>query len=405
QILLYILLLLISLASGYWFYNNFSWVNEEKEVGFQGLAKTNKLLASEFFLRKMGINVQQVNGLLAFRDLPSTRHTLLIATQRETINKELSQKLLSWVHAGGHLIVEARYIAADKIKKDNNESAINDDLLEELMIFSRRSDACECKVDENNEEIPVIVSLSSDDYRSAENAYQLMGKAKNTEIEVNFPYDKTLQKNSSESPITWLVKDDVGQYLMQIPLEKGLITVLTSTSIFNNNQIAQYDHARFLHYLLQQQEHDEGVWLIRVDDMPSLWQWLWTNAWPVMFSLSLLFLFWLWRAPLRFGPLLNDEQMPRRSLLEHIQASGYYRWHNNQSGYLLTKVQNILWNKIQAAHPAVRREDQAQAYVKLEEITGVKESSIKQSLTTVDKITEQEFVNRIRILEMIRKHL
>lgn len=405
QILLYILLLVISLATGYWFYNNFAWVTEEQDVGFQGLAKTNKLLASEFFLRKMGVRVQQVNGLTALRDLPSTRHTLLIATQRETLNKELSQKLLSWVRAGGHLIVEARYFAADKIKKDNNKSAINDDLLEEVMIFSRRSDACECKVDDNNEEIPVIVSLGSDYYRSEEKDSQQNDKAKNTEIEVNFPYDKTLQKNSSESPVTWLVKDDVGQYLMQFSLEQGLITVLTSTSIFNNKQIAQYDHARFLHYLLQQQGHDEAVWLIRVDDMPSLWRWLWTNAWPVMFSLSLLFLFWLWRAPLRFGPLLNDEQMQRRSLLEHIQASGYYRWHSSQSGYLLTKVQDILWNKIQAAHPAVHREDQTQAYVKLEEITGVKESLIKQSLMTVDNITEQEFVNRIRILEMIRKHL
>jgi hypothetical protein len=105
QILLYLLILVTSLAMGNWFYNNFAWVNEEKEIGFQGIAQTNKLLASEFFLRKMGINVQQVNGLVAFRDLPSAKHTLLIATQRETLNKELSQKLLSWVRSGGHLIV------------------------------------------------------------------------------------------------------------------------------------------------------------------------------------------------------------------------------------------------------------------------------------------------------------
>ncbi len=124
-----------------------------------------------------------------------------------------------------------------------------------------------------------------------------------------------------------------------------------------------------------------------------------------MFSLSLLFVLWLWRAPLRFGPQINDEQMVRRSLLEHIQASGYYRWHNNQSGYLLAKVQELLWDKIQTAHPGVRRENPAQAYRKLEEITGMKESLIKQSLTLVDAINQQEFVERIKMLEMIRKHL
>ena len=51
QILLSILFLVVSLATGYWFYNNFAWIEEEKEVGFQGIAKTNKLLAGEFFLR------------------------------------------------------------------------------------------------------------------------------------------------------------------------------------------------------------------------------------------------------------------------------------------------------------------------------------------------------------------
>ena len=415
QILLYILLLLVSLASGYWFYNNFAWVDEEKEVGFQGIAKTNRLLASEFFLRKMGIDVQQVNGLVAFRDLPSTKHTLLIATQRETINKELSQKLLNWVRSGGHLIVEARYLTTDKEpsadqepsankkpsagKKasadqqlsDKNKSIIDDNLLEAFMIYSEDNNACECKTDENNEPIPVTVSLS--------------GMGQNTAIKVNFPYDITLQKKYPKPHPSWVVKDDVGQYLMQFPVEQGLITVLTSTAMFNNKQIAQYDHARFLHHLIQQQGHDAGVWLIRVDDMPPLWQWLWENAWHVMFALSLLLGFWLWRAPLRFGPLLNDEKMERRSLLEHIQASGYYRWHNHQSGYLLTKVQDVLWDNIQTVHPSVRRENPTQAYVKLEEITGIKEATIKQSLTTVDKINEQEFVKRIKMLEMIRKHL
>lgn len=401
QILLYSLLLLISLALGSWFYNNFSWVNEEKEVGFQGIAKTNKLLASEFFLRKMGVSVQQVNGLVAFRDLPSSRHTLLIATQRDTLNKDLSEKLLHWVRSGGHLIVEARYLETADINKDNNKTAIDDYLLEELRVFShdtniseiarknaieaeksKLKDNCECK-----EDIPVVFSV------------------KNTDMNINFPYDLTLQNDNSEKQALWLMKDDTAQYLMQFSLQRGLLTVLTSTSMFNNKHIAQYDHARFLHYLVQQQGHDAGVWLIRVDDMPPLWQWLWTNAWPVMFSLSLLFVFWLWRAPLRFGPLLNDEQTQRRSLLEHIQASGYYRWHNNQSGYLLAKVQNSLWDKIQTAHPAVRRENPARAYVKLEDITGIKKSLIIEALMKVEKLSEQEFLKRIKMLEMIRRHL
>ncbi len=410
QLLLYIILLLISLASGYWFYNNFSWVNEEREVGFQGIAKTNKLLASEFFLRKMGVQVQQVNGLAAFRDLPSEQHTLLIATQRETLNKELSQKLLSWVRAGGHLIVEARQVQREETEtKDGKDSEliIDDDLLSEFSIFAQVSDTCGCDAEQSEQEsddsedseekkLPVRVIMNNSSHKSLE-------------IEVNFPHDLSLQKKKTELNLSWIIKDDMGQYLMQMPLEKGLLTILSSTSIFNNNQISEYDHARFLYYLIQQQAHDAGVWLIRVDDMPPLWQWLWTNAWYLMFSLTLLFFFWLWRAPLRFGPLMNDEQIERRSLMEHIQASGYYRWHNKQSGYLLSKVQKTLWDKIQTAHPGIRRENPVQAFIKLEEITGIKEILIKESLTrvdsSVDNLSEQDFFKRIKMMEVIRKKL
>ena len=299
QILLSILFLVVSLATGYWFYNNFAWVEEEKEVGFQGIAKTNKLLAAEFFLRKMGIPVRQVNGLVAFRDLPSPEHTLLIATQRETLNKELSQKLLTWVRSGGHLIVEARFLAAeteqddedkDNTSKNTKPSSVNDPLLEELFVFSITS-----KGDEDSKDIPVKFSLPDNS------------------ILVNFPYQHILQSAPDTPPPVWLVEDELGTYLMQFSLGQGLLTVLSSTVMFSNDEIAKHEHARFLHYLTQQQEHNAGVWLIRADDMPALWEWLWDNAGYTMLCLSILFLLWLWRAPLRFGPQLNDRQTERRS--------------------------------------------------------------------------------------------
>lgn len=413
QIIIYGIILLLSSLLGYWFYNNFTWVDENKEVGFQGIAKTNQLLAAEFFLRKMGVNVQQVNGLVALRDLPSTKHTLFIATQRETINKELSSHLSAWLKSGGHAIVEAKYLPDFELKNDKKKSKnaqkknpeLDDELLKEWSLFAMKSNS-----DEENEGIPVRVlldnwSLKNSSLKKSSLNKPLNVNQKNKEIEVNFPFNKTLSIPASRSAIIWSVKDDTGQYLIQFSVGKGLLTVLTSTLPFNNEQIADYDHAQFLHYLVQQTGHDAGVWLIRVDDMPPLWQWLWDNAWYAMFSLSLLFLAWLWRAPFRFGPILNDMQMERRSLLEHIRASGYYRWHTDQSGYLLEQVQSRLWAKIQKSHPAVRRDNQLQAYKMLEEITGINESLIKEALLKTDKINEHEFTNKIKLLELIYQHL
>jgi len=398
QLLLYGLLLVIALATGYWFYNNFTWVVEEKDVGFQGIAKSNQLLAAEFFLRKMGIPVRQVNGLVAFRDLPSAQKTLLIATPRKTLNQELSQGLLDWVQSGGHLIVEARLPKSEtgKDKKGTKtQPSQEDSLLRELSVFVSRS-----KADNDNKDIPIELTLGAE--------------GQGQEIQVNFPYSRILSRSGADNeqlneaalqqPV-WLVQDELGAYLMQFSLGQGLLTVLTSSTIFTNDQLGHHDHARLLHYLVQQQGHDDGVWLIRVDDMPALWTWLWDNAWYTMLCLSILLLLWLWRAPLRFGPVMNDAQTQRRSLLEHIQASGYYRWHENQSSLLLSKVQENLWETIQSSHPVVRRENPAQAYAMLEEITSIKASLIKQALKPVLKLTEHEFTEQVRLLETIRKHL
>jgi hypothetical protein len=392
QNLLYLLVFVICIATGYWLYNNFIWVNKETEVGFQGIAKTNKLLAAEFFLRKMGVPVQQVNGLIAFRNLPSAKHTLLIATQRETLNKDLSQALLNWVHSGGHLIVEARYFSDNtesetKTPIDECSRSVDDPLLDKLSLFSVETDA-----GDENQDIPVTLNIEDGN------------------IQVNFPYQRILSNSCLAVQPQWIVKDELGLYVMQFTQGQGLLTILASTSIFGNDKINEFDHARFLHYLVQQPAHDAGVWLVRVDDMPALWKWLWQNAWHVLFSISILFMLWLWRAPLRFGPQLEDRQPERRSLLEHIQASGYYRWHKHQSAFLLTKVQEALWDKIHTSHPIVRRENLLQAYTMLEEITGIKKALIQQALTKKtttkkDSISEHEFTQLIQLLELIRKHL
>ncbi len=386
HIVLSLLVLLLALLSANWFYKNFSWVNEKEEVGFQGIAKSNHLLGAEFFLRKMGIVVQQVNALTAFRDLPSTRYTILITTQRETINKDLSEHLLAWIKAGGHVIIEAKYLpdySTDNNKNTSPPDEAADELLPDGLLFSKDTQAS----DDNNE-FPVRLSVDN-----------------NTIIEVNFPYYKTLDNSAYTTTPIRLIKDEIGQYLMQFPIGQGLLTVMTTTDMFSNNTITDYDHAQFLHYLVSQAGHNGGVWLIRVDDMPPLWQWLWNNTRYMVLSLSILFLLWLWRMPFRFGPVLNDIQPQRRSLVEHIRAAGYYRWHNEQSKYLLQQVQNRLWVHIKKTHPAIPYDNKLKACKILAEITGIQDSLIKEALLTEGKLDEYEFTETIKLLELIKLRL
>ena len=374
---LYALVFLVFSLLGYWFYSNFTWVVKEVDVGFQGRAKTNQLLASEMFLRKMGVPVHQVTSLSELRHLPSTQTTILIATQRKTINKELSQHLLNWIYAGGHLIVEAQY-QADKTKQGSEKDA----LLANYSLYTKQN-----KTKRKAEKLPISVFLE----RSL------------SKISVDFIDNRSLSDAAYDS--SWSIVHDKNQYLMQFHLGTGLLTVLSSTKMFRNRSIAKYDNAQFLHYLVQFPNHNQGVWLLRIDDMPALWLWLWHSAFYALLSLVLLLILFLWRAPFRFGPLLNDQPQARRSLLEHIQANGYYRWHNKQSAYLLAQVQQRVWRKAEKMHPAINRDNYSQACDLLVNISGINRSAIDDALQELETLAEYELLQKVKVLKLLEQSL
>ena len=408
--ILYALLLVLTAYLSFWFYQNYSWVEEQKEVGFQGLAKRKPLLAAEFFLQKMGIRNEPVNGLAAFRDTANMHRvsSILIATKRETLNTELADNLLQWLMAGGNLIVEARYC-----KDTNSEShaenyqaekkaAAPDFVFRLLGLCIKTLDDKTIKA-QGGEASPVTAVLTDSQQQ--------------TSIQVYFPYWEVLKqlKTVKNYDLTWKIEDPSGPYLMQYAVGKGRITVLSTTDIFTNDYIDQYDHARLLLELVQPSDREnnslqssdiqKSVWLVAVDDMPSLWHWLWQNASYVMASLSLLFLLWLWRVPLRFGPVLEDKPVTRRKLLEHIEASAYYRWHYKQLPRLVASVQEDIWEQIQLMHPAIRRENPEQAWILLEDITRIQQTEIKKALTPVKSIDEKDFEQTIKTLYTLKNNL
>ncbi len=408
--ILYALLMVLIAYLGVLFYHNFSLVEERKEVGFQGLAKRKPLLAAEFFLQKMGVRNKPVNALVAFRDTANMHRvsSILIATKRETLNAELTDNLLQWLIAGGNLIVEARYCEDIETESRVNNKQVEDTLTDPDFVF-RLLGLCVTNMDSKT-----IDALGNDDTPLT---VQLPDSVRQGKIQVFFPYWEALKqlKTVRNYEQIWKIEDQSGLFLVQYAIGKGRLTVLTTTDIFTNDYIDQYDHARLLLKLLQPSDREtsnlksrnmqKSVWLIAVDDMPSLWHWLWQNAGYVMASLSLLFLLWLWRAPLRFGPVLDDKPVARRKLLEHIEASAYYRWHYKQLLRLMASVQEDIWEQIQLRHPVIRRENPEHAWALLEDITRIKQAEIKKALTPLKSISEKDFEQTIKTLNTLKNSL
>jgi hypothetical protein len=71
---------------------------------------------------------------------------------------------------------------------------------------------------------------------------------------------------------------------------------------------------------------------------PPFLEWVRRDAWPVLAAAALLLVLWLARIIPRFGPLVPDAPPVRRSLLEHVVASGRFLWSRGAGAELVEAV-------------------------------------------------------------------
>ncbi|CAN7692626.1 DUF4350 domain-containing protein [Pseudoduganella sp. LjRoot289] len=104
--------------------------------------------------------------------------------------------------------------------------------------------------------------------------------------------------------------------------------VMLSDNYFNNQRLPRFDHAELLLGLaaLNRQEQARHVTVVLHADAVPWYAKLWRAAWMPLTALALFLALLLWRATRRFGPLLPEPAAERRSLLEHVEASGNWLW-------------------------------------------------------------------------------
>ena len=103
------------------------------------------------------------------------------------------------------------------------------------------------------------------------------------------------------------------------------------------------DHAEFAWRLVSGSTPDKPALMFLRIESPSLWSWLSENAWPVLVTALVLFFIWLGRIMPRFGPLEPEAPPVRRSLAEHLRASGRYVWSRGDVGPLVDAVRDRVW--------------------------------------------------------------
>jgi hypothetical protein len=386
-ITLVIALLLIG-GSAALFVTMFEKKTVTRTFGYSPEARLNDLLAARRFLKRMGIPAENMQTPSPASDLPPTADTIVLATKRLTVDERTQRILLSWVRQGGHLVLTARSETVtdglfDLFERLNEIEVEGDPFLESLGVATVRH-----KTDDNNQrnETFGVAFPSSDDF-----------------IWVGFEPDLRLQTVSER--FQSLSGDDKGDFVVTTSMGAGRISVISDRRILHNRRIGNHDHARFLLELVDLDGNTNKVWLIGEDDMPGLYAWLWQHAHEAVITAALLLLMMLLAVSPRFGPVIDIEPARRRSLLEHIKASGWFLWRHRHYDQLLAGMQNNLRHELSIRHPGINELGTEAAANSLAGFTDLSASQIRQILGSMNIENKEQFTTTVRLYERLRKQL
>ena len=372
-VLLTVVLAVLASAGGYWFYKNYSLVEEEVDVGFPPAAKLNSLLAAEYFLSANG---RTVKSMASLHELPPPNATLVMIGERYDIGEDRASELLDWVEAGGHLIVEAE-------EADPDEPSLRADLL--LDPFGIAAVYTEEPTEDYRHPLDVDIAETDD--------FMLVHLPRN--------YLLVTDEESVEPDASF--DSEYGNHVLRYVFGDGVLTVLNDANFMQNGRIDKYDNAAFLLHLVNANPDGE-IWLVYAGDMPPLWQWLWERAWMVVLSVVLLMVAWLVARGRRFGPTMVPPPQERRRITDHILASGLFLWRTGHHEKLLKSAREAMRRALVLRQPGLAQRPVAEQITHLAALSGAPAEDVERAMLH-PAADELDFTRTLQLLANLRERL
>ncbi len=186
---------------------------------------------------------------------------------------------------------------------------------------------------------------------------------------------------------------------------RGTVDLAGSLEMLDNRSLRDVPHQVFARQLLAPGWGAGRYHLVYAADMPPLWRWLLDRAWMALLPLALALLGWLWMRSQRFGPLLASPPSARRSLLEHVQASGEHLLRYGRFGTLHAAMRDAVLDRLRRRDPlAAALEGDARAAL-VAQRTGLGVREVRAALDTRPPRDTREFRERIARLIDLRTRL
>ncbi len=438
QILYVALGILLIAGCAWWWFSAMEkkWVARE---GVSAAAQANPMLAATQLLtrHRHTVTVESTLGETLLQPLP--RGTLLLAENNGMVTPQQSRQLLAWVREGNTLIARPKWSErerydtcdhrADINRKEDNEKRkidltdpdpISDYLGVALVRMTTRPEK-EAKEKEEPDEpkVPAKAPATTPEKSPETSPKKAPPKPGAGVCHVDPPclarltlpnagYALRLDADayslaSTEHSRAPLFSDDAEVALRVYTEGKGHI-VLFSNDYFDNDNLGRYDHAELL-LALGALSRNAPVVIVQRLDMPSWYQAFWWHFQLGVISLGCGLLLLFWSAVRRFGPMLPEPERERRSLMEHIDASGRWLWKLPGGRDILLAAARDATNKVlQRRAPELQRVSPVEQIRLLARFCKLGQDDVASALRGPASRLPIKFTRQIQTLQQMRKH-
>ncbi|HEX8614486.1 MAG TPA: DUF4350 domain-containing protein [Telluria sp.] len=451
--------LLVLGAFGYWWWHSnmeLRWVSTRHE---SSAAAADPMLAATRLLRQNG---RVVNGAGSLGELvvPQTgAGTMIVSGASGTATPDQARELLDWVRRGNTLIAEPRWITpAEKAQvaameagggEDEEEEAEEEteeqaqaaagedastteeeaqtppaaapaapdgdtsdaaaaeadndkDPLTDHLGVRARTDALACKcrteLDEKDKKNPEALAKAKLAREQALSHLTLPGKRHALELDAG-----TVEMVGLPGAAAPLWSDSDGGAVRVYGEGKGRI-VLVADGYFTNRNLPKRDHAELLLALTELTPGKHVTIVKRLNVLPW-YQALWRHYKLALSSLAVGLALLFWSAVRRFGPIVPAPKAERRSLLEHIDASGAWLWKaDGGRQVLLEAAREDTLALVKRRAPALFRMPEGELWATLARTCAIPEADVSEALQQDAASHVTRFTRQIRTLQTLRNH-
>lgn len=307
-----------------WFLHTHERVEHKQPLPPQGEAAWNPLYALRESLRADQVPAQTRQRLEPALFASAPGDTVLLDGDPARLRAAEVEALLGWVASGGHLLLRTPSAAGHDAgaAEDAGASPEVPPLLRRLGVESLLSPAC----------VPL----------------QVHGE----ESHVEFCDGWRVQLQAGIAPRRAWGDAEAGYAFVRLDHGRGTVDVASDYDIFGNDQLDEATHQALARQLLAPNYGRGSVHLVYATRIESLWWRLLRDGWMFWSPLALLLAGWLWRRAQRFGPWWPSPQASRRSLREHVRASGALLLRRGQAPLLYDATREAFLARLRRRDPA-----------------------------------------------------